>query len=636
MANMNDNIFTDNTRASASQVALVVISVERGAELQTEEVLMHASRWKVPVVFALNKIDLPDSHLELTRAELRRQCQLLHEHGLVDVDWTKEAEEAIPISALYRQNLEALVAKVQAAADALPQLPLRPAQPLTITPGEAQQSRNVQRRTDFLVGVEAPPTAVALILEVSKPGEEQGEMMLTALVRAGRLVVGQFFVAGTAFGRITNLSVATGLERNRLWLKCDHAGVGVAVQLTGLRTRKVGGDCAVDDLLFALPRERAWRLCEHRQRIEQLMACQVFGPPLEVAWENDAQIQSRTQAAFEREAVDYPEKHAGSAYDRRWDQPAVEEVSGLGPAFSNDTRRDFQAPFTPESSAEHAERAPREAAPPRLASRFQVLQPSADAEAAGADGSRTDAPRHGRRSRQRVGSGAWSADPETVQPERDFVYYVDRKSWDEESEIDTKRVQARWQGRDKDRWEEERRKEKMRQDEQQMAERIRREAFGEVQAQSEEEEDVDVEEHEPGDDEGPVVPLPRRKVQVIPIILKTKSVSQFDMLMEEIDNVQETYGVRIVIVHGGLGPVIPKDIVHAEVEKRYGYCPIYAFQVGANPSAVGQADAEQIDIRRFDVFTELIGDLVERCERISEKRSLQRYAVALRHETPSS
>ncbi|CAE7937938.1 unnamed protein product, partial [Symbiodinium necroappetens] len=74
-------------------------------------------------------------------------------------------------------------------------------------------------------------------------------------------------------------------------------------------------------------------------------------------------------------------------------------------------------------------------------------------------------------------------------------------------------------------------------------------------------------EQDSGDEEGPVVPLPRRKVQVIPIILKTKSVSQFDMLMEEIDRVQESYGVRIVIVHGGLGPVIPKDIVHAEVEK---------------------------------------------------------------------
>ena len=99
------------------------------------EVLMHASRWKVPVIFALNKIDLPDCHLDLTRAELRRQCQLLHEHGLVDVDWTREAEEAVPISALLKRNLEQLVERVQQEAGKL-RLPLRRLEPLSATPGE--------------------------------------------------------------------------------------------------------------------------------------------------------------------------------------------------------------------------------------------------------------------------------------------------------------------------------------------------------------------------------------------------------------------------------------------------------------------------------------------------------------------
>ncbi|CAJ1352289.1 unnamed protein product, partial [Effrenium voratum] len=111
---------------------------------------------------------------------------------------------------------------------------------------------------------------------------------------------------------------------------------------TGLRTR-LGGDCAVDDFLFALPRERAWRLCEHRQRIEQLIACQVSGPPLQVAWESDATIQARTQAAFERDDVEHPERHAGSAYERRLQQPAVEEVSQLAEPSFQGSRADFGA-----------------------------------------------------------------------------------------------------------------------------------------------------------------------------------------------------------------------------------------------------------------------------------------------------
>ena len=190
---------------AAADAAVVVVSCERGAEVQTEEVLMHASKWKVPVVFALNKIDLPGSHLELSRAELRRQCQLLHEGGHVDVDWTREAEGAVPISALKRTNLGGLLQRLRATLAELPALPLRPTLPLTATPGEAKACGHILRRTDYLVGVEASPSAVALVVELER-GAESGEQILTLILRSGRLIVGQFFVVGTAFGRITHLA----------------------------------------------------------------------------------------------------------------------------------------------------------------------------------------------------------------------------------------------------------------------------------------------------------------------------------------------------------------------------------------------------------------------------------------------
>eukprot|EP00913_Durusdinium_trenchii_P008606 g8081.t1 len=79
-----------------------------------------------------------------------------------------------------------------------------------------------------------------------------------------------------------------------------------------------------------------------------------------------------------------------------------------------------------------------------------------------------------------VATGAWSADPATVAPERDFVYYMDRKDWSEEAQIDSGRVQARWQFRDVARWEEEKRKAQLRDEEKLMTERLRQEAFGET------------------------------------------------------------------------------------------------------------------------------------------------------------
>eukprot|EP00434_Breviolum_minutum_P012687 symbB.v1.2.011185.t1/scaffold714.1/size170141/2 len=130
-----------------------------------------------------------------------------------------------------------------------------------------------------------------------------------------------------------------------------------------------------------------------------------------------------------------------------------------------------------------------------------------------------------------------------------------------------------------------------------------------------EEQEAEMEDPLSEGEEEPIQPLPRKArftmttinmetvsmemegamydARVVPIILKTKSVSQFDMLMEEIDRVQEFAGLRIVIVHGGLGP-------------------------------------EQIDIRRFNVFTELLEDLMERCGRINQKKAAQQYVESLR------
>lgn len=659
------------TMASAD-AALVVVSVEHGAEVQTEEVLLHAARWSVPVVFALNKVDLPGTHIELVRAELRRQCQKLHEQGLVDVNWTKEAEAAVPISALLHQNLDGLVRQLCRTIDALPAVPSKSVKPPTSTPGESKACRNVTRRTDYLMGIESSPTCVALVVDVER-GSETGEKVVTVIVRSGRLSVGQFFVVGTAFGRITHLSVASGVEGHN-WYQAESATVGMAAQVMGFRIKKLGGDCAPDDILFTLPRERAWRLGAHRRRIEELTMVQTAGSPIEVPWEHDpASLVTRTQAAFERRTSEQPEKHSVAAYEKRWTQPAVEEfgLDGQSPRFSNTSRWDFQhesekqpktsllskvASGNGEQNASAQSRtagggrksrmsrkseteleARAQAVPDRpLAKSFMMVQPaendakpSDDAKEARGGGRRsTKKPAGGP---ERIPSGAWSSDKT---PDREMVYYVNRKTFEEEADIDSTRLRARWRWRDQARWEEEERQLEIQRQDKKLAEAVRREVFGEPplsdsEDELKEEDLVETEEEE-------VQPLPERGRPVVSLILKTRTMGQFDVLMDEIDQLQGEYGVRVAIVHGGLGPVIPKDVVHAEIEKSYGFCPIYAFQVGSNPPAAAQADTESIDIRRFDVFTDLISDLAERCDQIQDKLRLNRYTENLRQRPTAS
>lgn len=233
-------------------------------------------------------------------------------------------------------------------------------------------------------------------------------------------------------------------------------------------------------------------------------------------------------------------------------------------------------------------------------------------------------------------SGAWAEGIVEEPPDgKDFVYYADRRSWDEEAAIDSGRVRGRWQWRDEARWMEQERQARMRQEEKRLAEATRRDIFEEPALQEKDgDESATEEEHDESDRE--VEALPPKDAPVVPMILKTKSISQFDVLMDEIDNIQSEFGIRIAIVHGGLGPVIPKDVIHAEVEKQYGFCPIYAFQVGANPVAIGQADKSSIDIRRFDVFTDLLADLTARCETIHAKEAHEVYVRRLKRQPTSS
>jgi len=164
--------------------------------------------------------------------------------------------------------------------------------------------------------------------------------------------------------------------------------------------------------------------------------------------------------------------------------------------------------------------------------------------------------------------------------------------------------------------------------------RTRREVFGEEPLPQEEESSPSVDYEE--DDFHEVEPLPPTRVPVISLILKTKLSTQFDVLMNEMERVQERVGVRVVIVHGGLGPVVPKDVTHAEVEKNYGFCPIYAFQVGSHPAAISQAERERIDIRKFTVFTDLVADIEARCSAVHYKAESEGYLRSLKTQPTSS
>merc|ERR1712216_159306 len=228
----------------------------------------------------------------------------------------------------------------------------------------------------------------------------------------------------------------------------------MAVLLKGIKKR-MGGDCSQDDLVFALPRERAWRLSEHRRRIEALTQLQTSGPVLDVAWEHDG-MESRTQVAFQRSRQAQPEKHSSSAnkhHGHALNRPAVEEFgadANAEPLFGQQTRAEFRRRFRKvghpelddgsEDNPETEEFSGRESPAVRgrrSARRFLAATP-AELES---DPGRLSS---GRKSRRAF--GAWSEPPSM--PTRDFKYFAEETGGFDEAIRDTVQTRSRWQSRD--------------------------------------------------------------------------------------------------------------------------------------------------------------------------------------------
>jgi translation initiation factor IF-2 len=148
--------------AQGADIAILVIAADDGVMPQTREAIAHARAAKVPIIVALNKMDLPSANPE-------RVKQQLAEVQLIPDEWEGNTL-VIPVSAKQNEGLEDLLEALLLVAgeEQIVANPERPAQG-TVIEGEIVKSRGV--------------TA-------------------TLLVQNGALRVGDAIVAGTSPGRV--------------------------------------------------------------------------------------------------------------------------------------------------------------------------------------------------------------------------------------------------------------------------------------------------------------------------------------------------------------------------------------------------------------------------------------------------
>src|SRR5437660_580763 len=152
--------------AKVTDIAVLVVAADDGVMPQTKESISHARAANVPIVVAVNKIDVPDADPNRARSELSTE-------GLQPEEWGGTTQFS-DVSAREAQNLDDLLEKVLLVADAELEL--------TANPTAEASGPIIESRLDVGRG----PVA-------------------TMLIHRGTLRVGDAIVAGDAWGKVRAL-----------------------------------------------------------------------------------------------------------------------------------------------------------------------------------------------------------------------------------------------------------------------------------------------------------------------------------------------------------------------------------------------------------------------------------------------
>src|SRR6187455_1475726 len=182
--------------AKVTDIAVLVVAADDGVMPQTKESISHARAADVPIVVAINKIDVPDANTDRVKTELASE-------GLQPEDWGGTTQFA-SVSAKQQTGLDELLEKILLVADA--ELDLR------ANAKAAASGPIVESRLDVGRG----PVA-------------------TMLVQRGTLRVGDAIVAGDAAGKVRALYDYRG-ERVK------EAGPGAPVEILGFDHPPAAGE----------------------------------------------------------------------------------------------------------------------------------------------------------------------------------------------------------------------------------------------------------------------------------------------------------------------------------------------------------------------------------------------------------
>jgi len=231
--------------ANVTDIVVLVVAANDGLMPQTIEAINHTKAAGVPMIVAINKVDLDSANPQRVRERLL-------EHEVIVEQMGGEVQD-VEVSALKKTGLDELIEKIQLQAELME---------LKANPDRDAEGNVIEAKLDKGRG----PVA-------------------TILVSRGTLKVGDVFVVGAESGRVRALV-------NDKSQQVKEAGPSVPVEVLGLSGVPMAGD-----LLQVVEDEaRAREVAEYRQGV--LLEKRTTAAP--------ASLESMFSALKEKQAVEYP------------------------------------------------------------------------------------------------------------------------------------------------------------------------------------------------------------------------------------------------------------------------------------------------------------------------------------------
>ena len=211
--------------ANVADIAIIVVAADDSIMPQTREAIAHAQAAKVPLIVAINKIDLPQADVDRVKTDLTMV-------NLVPEDFGGDTV-VVPVSAKTGEGIEDLLEYISLTAE--------------------------------LEDLRADPNGEFSGVVIESKVDRQSGVLATVMVQEGTVNVGDFLVVGETYGKIKAMMDSQG-ERIK------SAGPSTPIQVLGFSEAPVSGDKVASASNEHTAREKVAVRVDTRRTVEEARA----------------------------------------------------------------------------------------------------------------------------------------------------------------------------------------------------------------------------------------------------------------------------------------------------------------------------------------------------------------------------